>query len=149
MAAFLVLHKIRALRFSTKAFRPFIVRKTLERNILTLLLLNTSCPFLANSLDPDQLASAWQGLRCCLLTFYLLDILRWDGILKHVSFWSENVISYNVHEKSSPIFWEIMKNILPVCQLLNLPGEFLKLNTRVMQNVLSLIGFLSLILGIF
>ena len=31
---------------------------------LTLLLLNTSCPFLANSVDPDQLASEeanWSG----------------------------------------------------------------------------------------
>ena len=28
---------------------------------LTLLLLNTTCPVLANSVDPDQLASSWSG----------------------------------------------------------------------------------------
>ena len=29
----------------------------IRRNILTLLLLNSTCPVLANSVDPDQLAS--------------------------------------------------------------------------------------------
>ena len=33
--------------------------------VLTLLLLNTTCPVLANSVDPDQLASS--GLHCLSL----------------------------------------------------------------------------------
>ena len=36
----------------------------LIRNVLTLLLLNTTCPVLANSVDPDQLAceeANWSG----------------------------------------------------------------------------------------
>ena len=30
-------------------------------SLLTILLLNTTCPVLANSVDPDQLASDWSG----------------------------------------------------------------------------------------
>ena len=38
--------------------------ENIQENMLTLLLLNTTCPVLANSADPDQLASEeanWSG----------------------------------------------------------------------------------------
>ena len=43
---------------------PFIITLPLSQYDLTLLLLNTTCPVLANSVDPDQLASEeanWSG----------------------------------------------------------------------------------------
>ena len=45
-----------------KQFKPYI--KTSKSLMLTLLLLNTTCPVLANSADSDQLASEeanWSG----------------------------------------------------------------------------------------
>ena len=43
----------------------------LLRFILTLLLLNTTCPVLANSVDPDQLASSDLDLHCLSLKVWI------------------------------------------------------------------------------
>ena len=51
--------------------------------VLTLLLLNTTCPVLTNSVDPDQLAS---------------EEAKWSGsalfVIKYVNFYQKTVSSY-------------------------------------------------------
>ena len=77
-----------------------------EYNLLTLLLPNTTCPVLANSVDPDRLASEeanWSGSALFVIkyvTFYqkpgsgnLLEIRSGRGILIN-SAWQELKISY-------------------------------------------------------
>ena len=61
--------------FSLKKYKEKIIKMLSAAVVictLTLLLLNTTCPFLANSVDPDQLASSeanWSGFALFVIKY--------------------------------------------------------------------------------